>query len=378
MKKKILFIDRDGTIIREPEGYQVDAYQKLGFLEGAISALKTIASWQEYELVLVTNQDGLGTAAFPYDQFIGPHELMLDILASEGIVFSEICIDRSFPEDHSPGRKPRTGMLERYFSEAYDLENSLVIGDRWTDVELAKNLGCRAFLLQSGEIEVGTELEFTYEVLEQVLVRKVSNWNELLCDLRLGVRKTYVRRTTAETDCTISLDLDGNGHSRISTGIPFFDHMLDQVARHGQLDLELTTAGDLEIDEHHTIEDTALTLGQAVNQALGSKRAMERYGFCLPMDDCFATCAIDFGGRSELIWDLELKREFIGNMPTEMVKHFFKSFCFTANCNIYIQATGENEHHKVESIFKAFAKALLMAKRRSGNLDFLPTTKNKW
>jgi len=378
MKKKVLFIDRDGTIIREPENYQVDSYSKLSFLEGAISALKTIVSWQEYELVLVSNQDGLGTESFPYEEFSGPHQLMLDILAGEGIVFSDICIDPSFPGEQSPNRKPRTGMLQRYLSGEYDLENSLVIGDRWTDVELAKNLGCKAFLLQTESIEVGTELEFGVAELEKILLRRVSKWSDLLTDLRLGIRRVQVRRTTAETDCSISLDLDGTGISRISTGIPFFDHMLDQVARHGQIDLELTTIGDLEIDEHHTIEDTALTLGQAISQALGNKRALERYGFCLPMDDCFATCAIDFGGRSELIWDLELKREFVGKMPTEMVRHFFKSFCFSAHCNIYIQAIGENEHHKVEAVFKAFAKAILMAKRRSGNPDFLPTTKNQW
>lgn len=377
MKKKVLFIDRDGTIIREPIGYQVDSYQKLQFLKGAISALKTIVSWNEYELVLVTNQDGLGTATFPYEDFIGPHQLMLDILESEGIVFSEVCIDRSFPDENSPNRKPRTGMLTKYFSEEYDLENSAVIGDRRTDVELAKNLGCKAFLLETQIIEVENELQYSKTDLESVIQRKVTNWADLLADLRLGSRKITLRRTTAETDCALTLDLDGSGISNITTGIAFFDHLLDQLARHGQMDLELTMNGDLDIDEHHTIEDTALTLGQAVDQVLGSKRGIERYGFCLPMDDCFATCAIDFGGRPELIWDVELKREFIGKLPTEMVQHFFKSFCFTARCNIYIQAIGENEHHKIESIFKAFAKAILMAKRRSGNWDVLPTTKNE-
>jgi len=377
MKKKLLFIDRDGTIIKEPVGYQIDSFEKLSFLEGVISALKAIVSWNEYELVLVTNQDALGTAVFPYEDFIGPHKLMLDTLASEGIVFSEECIDRSVPADNSPNRKPRTGMLTNYFSEKYDLENSFVIGDRWTDVELAKNLGCKAFFIQTQEIEVGSELTSTKEELQAVVQRQVSNWNELVADLRLGVRKVNVRRKTAETDCAIVLDLDGTGISKIDTGIAFFDHMLDQLARHGQMDLEIVMNGDLEIDEHHTIEDTALTLGQAIDQALGSKRGIERYGFCLPMDDCFATCAIDFGGRPELIWDVELKREFVGKLPTEMVQHFFKSFCFTARCNIYIKALGENEHHKVESIFKAFAKAILMAKRRSGNLDILPTTKNE-
>lgn len=377
MKKKVLFIDRDGTIIREPEGFQIDSFEKLTFLDGAISALKTIVSWNEYELVLVTNQDGLGTELFPYEDFIGPHKLMISILESEGISFSEECIDRSFPADNSPNRKPQTGMLTKYFSDEYDLENSFVIGDRWTDVELAKNLGCKVFLIQTEEIEVGAELQFSKTELAKSIRRKVTNWENLIADLRLGVRKVEMRRATAETDCSIVLDLDGTGISSIKTGIAFFDHMLDQLARHGQMDLELQMAGDLEIDEHHTIEDTALTLGMAIDKALGSKRGIERYGFSLPMDDCFATCAIDFGGRPELIWDVELKREFVGKLPTEMVQHFFKSFCFTARCNVYIQATGENEHHKIESIFKAFAKAILMAKLRNGNWDLLPTTKNE-
>lgn len=377
MKKKLIFIDRDGTIIKEPVDYQIDSYAKLKFLEGSISALKTIVSWNEYLLILVTNQDGLGTESFPYEDFIGPHQLMLDVLESEGINFLEECIDRSFPEENSPNRKPGIGMLTKYLSDSYDLENSFVIGDRWTDVELAKNLGCKAFLLETQPIEVGGELQFSEQELESVIQRRVTNWADLIADLRLGVRKVAINRTTAETDCSLILDLDGTGISKISTGIDFFDHMLDQLARHGQLDLELTMNGDLNIDEHHTIEDVALTIGQAIDQALGSKRGIERYGFCLPMDDCYATCAIDFGGRPELIWDVEFKREFVGKLPTEMVKHFFKSFCFTARCNIYIQAIGENEHHKVESIFKAFAKAVLMAKRRSGNLDILPTTKNE-
>lgn len=377
MKQKVLFIDRDGTIIKEPIGYQVDSYSKLQFLEGVISALKTIVSWNEYELVLVSNQDGLGTEIFPFEEFEGPHQLMLDILESEGIVFSEVFIDRSFPEEQSPNRKPRTGMLSKYFSETYDLENSFVIGDRWTDIELAKNLGCKALLLETQAIECSSELQYSKEELEMFIQRRVANWSDLVADLRLGTRKVSVRRTTSETDCLISIDLDGTGISRIQTGIAFFDHMLEQLARHGQMDIELTTNGDLQIDEHHTIEDTALTLGLAIDQALGSKRGIERYGFCLPMDDCVATCAIDFGGRPELIWDVELKREFVGKLPTEMVQHFFKSFCFTARCNLYVQAIGENEHHKIEAVFKAFAKAILMAKRRNGNFDLLPTTKNE-
>lgn len=375
--KKVLFIDRDGTILKEPAGFQIDSFDKLAFVEGAISALKTIVSWQEYELVLVTNQDGLGTDAFPYETFIGPHQLMQSVLKGEGIVFAEECIDRSFPEEQTPTRKPRTGMLEKYFSEAYDLTHSVVIGDRMTDVELAVNLGCKAFLLQNQEIEVAAELTKEPEVLQQAIQRTVTSWDEIVADLRLGTRQAEIRRKTTETDCFIAVDLDGTGESAIQTGIAFFDHLLDQVARHGQLDLRIRMKGDLEIDEHHTVEDTALTLGQVIDQVLGSKRGIERYGFALPMDDCFATCAIDFGGRAELIWDVALKREMVGKLPTEMIKHFFKSFCFTARCNIYIQATGENEHHKIEAVFKAFAKALLMAKRRTGNWNVLPTTKNE-
>lgn len=375
--KKVLFIDRDGTIIKEPIGYQIDDFSKLAFVENAISALKTIASWNEFELVLVTNQDGLGTGIFPYESFVGPHNLMLSILEAEGVRFTEEHIDRSFPEDNAPTRKPRTGMLTKYFSEEYDLTNSFVIGDRYTDVELAKNLGCKAFYIKGQENLAVNELSISQSELDQFIARKVSSWTEIVADLRLGTRKVEVIRTTAETDCQINLDLDGDGTTSIATGIAFFDHMLDQIARHGQMDLNIQMKGDLEIDEHHTIEDTALTLGQAFDRALGSKRGIERYGFALPMDDCFATCAIDFGGRAELIWDVELNREYVGKMPTEMVKHFFKSFCFTARCNIYIKALGENEHHKVEAIFKAFAKALLMAKRRTENLDFFPTTKNE-
>lgn len=377
MKQKVLFIDRDGTILKEPIGYQIDAFTKFQLLDGVISALKTIVSWKEYKLVLVTNQDGLGRPVFPYETFEGPHNLMNHILASEGIVFDEECIDRSLPEENSPNRKPRTGMLTHYMDGSYDLENSFVIGDRITDVELAKNLGCKAFFIATDEQLGAEEISASLEELEPYIARKVTNWEQIVGDLRLGSRKVTVNRKTAETDCTITLDLDGSGTSKIHTGIAFFDHMLDQISRHGQLDLSVEMKGDLEVDEHHTMEDTAIVLGQALDKALGSKRGIERYGFCLPMDDCFATAAIDFGGRAELIWDVELKREFVGKMPTEMVQHFFKSLCFSAKCNIYIQAIGENEHHKVESVFKAFAKALLMAKRRVGQLDYLPSTKNE-
>lgn len=376
-KKKVLFIDRDGTILKEPVGYQIDAFEKMEFLDGVISALKTIVSWNEFELVLVTNQDGLGTERYPYEAFKGPHELMRSVLRSEGIVFAEECIDGSFPEENSPNRKPRTGMLQHYFSDEYDLEASFVIGDRMTDVELAANLGCKAFFIVSNP-ELGVnETERSPDDLAGSIRRTVTGWDEILTDLRLGTRVVVVNRKTAETDCTILLDLDGTGKAEINTGIAFFDHMLEQIARHGQMDLKVQMKGDLQVDEHHTIEDTAIVLGQAIDQAIGSKLGMERYGFALPMDDCFATAAIDFGGRAELVWKVELKREFVGKMPTEMVQHFFKSLCFSARCNCYIEATGENEHHKVESIFKAFAKALLMAKRRNGNWNVLPTTKNE-
>lgn len=377
MKQKVLFIDRDGTIIREPEGYQIDRFEKLRFLNGVISALKTIASWKEYRLVMVTNQDGLGTAAFPEEDFRGPHALMLTILQDEGVVFDAIHIDRSFPEDNAPTRKPRTGMLTEYLSGEYDLENSFVIGDRMTDVELAKNLGCKAFLL-AGAADLGIgELSMSQQELEASIQRKVENWGELLTFLRLGNRLVEINRTTAETNCTVKLDLDGTGNADCQTGIAFFDHMLDQIAKHGQLDLKVNTKGDLEVDEHHTVEDTAIVLGQAIDQALGSKRGIERYGFTLPMDECRATCAIDFGGRADLIWKATFTREYVGNLPTEMVKHFFKSFCISAKCNIYLEVEGENDHHKVESLFKAFAKALLMAKRRTSGYFELPTTKNE-
>lgn len=377
MKQKLLFIDRDGTIIREPEGYQIDRFEKLSFLDGAISALKTIASWKEYQFIMVTNQDGLGTAAFPEEDFRGPQELMLDILKSEGVEFNAIYIDRSFPEDNAPTRKPRIGMLTEYLNDQYDLEQSFVIGDRMTDVELAKNLGCKAFLL-SGAADLGVgELSVSEQELEKNIERRVENWEQLLTFLRLGIRKVEISRTTAETDCRIVLDLDGTGKSDCKTGISFFDHMLDQIARHGQLDLSVQMSGDLQVDEHHTVEDTAIVLGQAIDKALGSKRGIDRYGFQLPMDECKASCAIDFGGRADLIWKASFTREYVGHLPTEMVKHFFKSFCLSAKCNIYLEVEGENDHHKVEALFKAFAKALLMAKRRQAGYDELPTTKNE-
>lgn len=376
--KKVLFIDRDGTILREPEDCRLDDFRKMAFLEGVISALRTIVSWQEYELVLVTNQDGLGTAAFPKESFLGPHTLMLSVLESEGIVFSAQHIDCSFPEEKTPYRKPGTGMLQRYFSAEYDLQNSFVIGDRLTDVELAVNLGCKAFLIAGSEDLGANELTMHPDRLRQALVRKVAVWGEIVADLRLGTRIVRLERRTSETEIYLELDLDGKGTAHINTGIAFLDHMLEQVARHGEMDLRLETKGDLEVDEHHTIEDTAIVFGDAVLQAIGKRNGMERYGFVLPMDDCLAQCAIDFGGRADLIWQAGFKREYIGKMPTEMIPHFFKSFCHAARCNLALKADGVNDHHKAESLFKAFAKALKMAKRRTGNWNEIPTTKNSW
>lgn len=374
--KKVLFIDRDGTLILEPPvDYQVDSFEKLAFFPGVFEGLGKIAAELDFELVMVTNQDGLGTDAFPYDTFKGPHELMVKALASEGIVFAEECIDRSFPHEQAETRKPRTGLLTKYFNGEYDLENSFVIGDRLTDVELAKNLGSKAIFIQN-EAQLGNdELSVSQGELEDVIALKTNSWKEIFTFLRLGQRRVTYARNTNETKIDIELDLDGTGKAKINTGISFFDHMLDQIAKHGQLDLKIDVKGDLEVDEHHTIEDTAIALGECFSQALGNKLGIERYGFYLPMDDCLAQVGIDFGGRNWLVWDASFSREMIGKMPTEMFYHFFKSFTDGAKCNLNIKAEGENEHHKIESIFKAFAKAIKMAKKRDGSLAILPSTK---
>ena len=374
--KKVLFIDRDGTLILEPPvTFQVDSFEKLEFYPGVFSGLGKIARELDFELVLVTNQDGLGGEGYAYENFIGPHELMLKTLKGEGIEFSDIHIDRSFPYENLATRKPGVGMLQKYFSGDFDLTNSYVIGDRLTDVNLAKNLGAKAIYMLNPDDPGKSESTLTDEEMKELVTLQSTDWDEIYTFLKLGERRVKHRRKTNETDISILLNLDGTGKSSISTGIHFFDHMLDQLARHGQLDLDLTVIGDLEVDEHHTIEDTAITLGECFNQALGNKTGMERYGFCLPMDDCLAQAAIDFGGRNWLVWEAEFNREMIGKMPTEMFYHFFKSFTDGAKCNLNIKAEGQNEHHKIEAIFKAFAKAIKMAKKRNGENAVLPSTK---
>ena len=360
MKKKVLFIDRDGTIVIEPPvDYQLDAFEKLEFYPKAIRNLYFIRQKLDFEFAMVTNQDGLGTPSFPEDTFWPVHNLVLNTLRNEGVTFDEIFIDRSFPEDNAPTRKPRTGMLTRYINnEDYDLAGSFVIGDRATDVELAKNLGCKAILLQDDK-ECLKEKN-----LEDVCALATTDWDRVAEFLFAGERTAEVQRTTKETDIRIRLNLDGNGTCHISTGLGFFDHMLEQIGKHGGIDLDITVKGDLEVDEHHTIEDTAIALGECIYQALGSKRGIERYGFCLPMDDCLCQVALDFGGRAWLVWDAEFHREKIGDMPTEMFLHFFKSLSDSARMNLNIKAEGQNEHHKIEGIFKALARSIKMAVRR--------------
>jgi len=358
--KKVLFIDRDGTIISEPEDEQVDSFEKFSFLPGAITCLSKIAIETDFELVMVTNQDGLGTDSYPEDTFWPVQNKMLEILRGEGIRFSEIFIDRTFPSQNAPTRKPGTAMLVKYLASGVDLSSSFVIGDRLTDVELAKNLGCKAILISEKK---NSEAALT-----------TQHWNEIYRFLKSTPRSAEVTRKTNETDIAVRLDLDGSGKSSISTGIGFFDHMLDQIARHGNIDLFINVKGDLHIDEHHTIEDVAIALGDALIRALGSKKGIERYSFVLPMDDCLAQVALDFGGRPWLVWDVKFNREKIGEVPTELFYHFFKSFSDSAKCNLNIKAEGENEHHKIEAIFKAFAKSIRSAVRRTENFN-LPSTK---
>lgn len=360
MKKKVLFIDRDGTIVIEPPvDYQLDAFEKLEFYPKAIRNLYFIRQKLDFEFAMVTNQDGLGTPSFPEDTFWPVHNLVLNTLRNEGVTFDEIFIDRSFPEDNAPTRKPRTGMLTRYLNnEDYDLAGSFVIGDRATDVELANNLGCKAILLQDDK-ECLKEKN-----LEDVCALATTDWDRVAEFLFAGERTAEVQRTTKETDIRIRLNLDGNGTCHISTGLGFFDHMLEQIGKHGGIDLDITVKGDLDVDEHHTIEDTAIALGECIYQALGSKRGIERYGFCLPMDDCLCQVSLDFGGRAWLVWDAEFHREKIGDMPTEMFLHFFKSLSDSARMNLNIKAEGQNEHHKIEGIFKALARSIKMAVRR--------------
>ncbi|WP_375416020.1 bifunctional histidinol-phosphatase/imidazoleglycerol-phosphate dehydratase HisB [uncultured Hymenobacter sp.] len=366
--KKVLFIDRDGTILVEPPvDFQVDSLSpaKFQFVPGAITGLARIARELDYELVLVSNQDGLGTASFPEDTFWPAHQLMLDVLAAEGVGFAREHIDRSFPHENLPTRKPGLGMLQQYLGpeSGYDLPNSYVIGDRLTDVELAQNLGCQAILLRpAAEADPRAALITT-------------SWTDIFQRLRLPPRTAMVQRDTNETKIRVVLNLDGQGRPQMHTGLGFFDHMLDQLSKHSGVDMEITVQGDLHIDEHHTIEDTALALGEAFNQALGDKRGLARYGFLLPMDEALAQAALDFSGRPWLVWEAEFKREKIGDMPTEMFFHFFKSFCDAARCNLNIKAEGQNEHHKIEAIFKAVAKAMKMALARDAGRMEIPSTK---
>ena len=367
--KKVLFIDRDGTLIIEPPDEQIDSLEKLEYYPGVFTWLGRIARETDYELVIVTNQDGLGTNRFPEDMFWPAHKKMLSTFANEGIHFRHVFIDRSLQHENLPTRKPGIGMLQGFFTEEYDLKNSFVIGDRLTDVQLAKNLGSKGILINDGSLKAS----LTAGGLEEYCALISQRWEDIYKLVTSPARRGSVHRKTKETDIRIEVNLDGEGKSRVSTGLGFFDHMLDQLSRHGNIDLDIEVKGDLHIDEHHTIEDTALALGEAFSKALADKRGIERYGFCLPMDDCLAQAAIDFGGRPWLVWDAEFKREKIGEMPTEMFYHFFKSFTDTSKSNLNIKAEGTNEHHKIEAIFKAFAKSVKMAVRKEGNQ--LPTTK---
>lgn len=358
--KKVLFIDRDGTLIIEPTDEQIDSFDKLEFYPQIFQYLSRIAKELEYDLVMVTNQDGLGTASFPEDTFWPVHNKILKAFENEGVIFKEILIDRSFPNENLPTRKPGTAMLTHYLKGNFDLENSFVIGDRYTDIQLAENMRCKSILLSNNSHPNAT--------------LNTTDWGEIYRFLKAEPRIGKVERKTSETDIFVKLNLDGTGKYNISTGLGFFDHMLEQLSRHGNIDLSVGVKGDLHIDEHHTIEDTAIALGEAFYLALGKKKGIERYGFLLPMDDCLAQVAIDFGGRPWMVWDVEFHREKIGDLPTEMIYHFFKSFADNARCNLNIKAQGDNEHHKIESIFKAFARAIKMAIKK-GEDSGIPSTK---
>ena len=375
MAERLLFIDRDGTLIKETKDEQIDAYEKVVFYPKVFSYLSRIARELDFKLIMVTNQDGLGTDIFPEQTFWPIHDFIVQSFENEGIIFEAVHIDKTFPEENAATRKPGTGMLTAYFSEYYDLENSFVIGDRLTDMELAKNLGAKGIFIND-ETRLGTgEISISEKELEQHIALETNDWRRIYEFLKLEARVFTIERKTKETDIRIQLNLDGTGKATINTGLKFFDHMLDQLARHGQLDLEITVNGDLEVDEHHTIENTAIALGEAFHQALGSKLGIERYGFSLPMDDCLAQVALDFGGRNWLVWEADFKREKVGDMPTEMFLHFFKSFSDAAKANLNVKAEGTNEHHKIEAIFKAFAKAIKMAVKRDIEKMILPSTK---
>ena len=371
--KRLLFIDRDGTLITEPEDEQIDSFAKLKFYPGALQYLPRIARELDFELVLVSNQDGLGTDAHPEENFWPVHRFVIDTFASEGVTFAAEHIDRTFPRENASTRKPGTAMLTAYFDTSrYDLTHSFVIGDRINDVKLAENLGAKAIWLRNDDALGAAE---EHQVDESVVALETTDWKAVYEFLKLGERTGEHHRKTNETDIYIKMNLDGRGKSDIVTGLPFFDHMLDQLARHGHIDLTIQAKGDLHIDEHHTIEDTGIALGELMAKTLGDKRGIERYAFTLPMDDCLAQVAIDFGGRAWTVWDAEFKREKIGDMPTEMFFHFFKSFSDAAKCNLNIKAEGENEHHKIEAIFKAFAKSIKKAVRRDAEHMELPSTK---
>lgn len=370
--KKVLFIDRDGTLIWEPPNeQQIDSLEVLEFIPNVFRNLYNIQKYLDYELVMVTNQDGLGSVTFPEHTFWPAHEKMIKAFANEGVTFGNIHIDRTRPEDNAPTRKPGIGMLSQYFDGDYDLANSIVIGDRLTDVELAKNLGAKAILFDWNNLLA----EMQQRNLNSYCLLSTTSWDEVFELLSNLNRKATVNRKTSETDIFIEINLAGKGNSNISTGLRFFDHMLDQIGRHSGCDLTIQVKGDLDIDEHHTIEDTGIALGEAIRKALGDKRGIERYGYCLPMDESLAQVALDFGGRPWLVWEAAFKREFVGDMPTEMFKHFFKSVSDAALCNLNIKAEGENEHHKIEGIFKAFARALKMAIRKDPFQQSLPSTK---
>jgi len=375
--KRILFIDRDGTLIKEsPPSYQIDSWEKLEFYPDVFRSMNRIAEELDYVLIMVSNQDGLGSPSFPAESFWPIHQHVIKSFENEGVSFHATHIDKSFPEDHSPNRKPGIGMFTEYLNTpAYDIPNSFVIGDRITDVQLAKNLGCNAIWLNNESGLGGAEVKDNMSDLQKVVALETHNWEDIHNFLKLGLRKVAHDRNTNETKIHIELNLDGNCNSSISTGLGFFDHMLEQIARHGKMDLMVQTKGDLEIDEHHTIEDTGIALGEAFAKALADKRGIERYGFALPMDDADAKVLIDFGGRNWIVWNAEFSREKIGEMPTEMFFHFFKSFTDAAKCNLNIECHGENEHHKIEAVFKAFAKAIRMAVKRDPMNNYLPSTK---
>ena len=371
--KRALFIDRDGTLVIEPPvDYQLDSLEKLEFYPKVFRNLYFIRKQLDFEFVMVTNQDGLGTASFPEETFWPAHDKMLKTLEGEGICFDDILIDRSFPEDNSPNRKPRTGMMGKYLSGEYDLANSYVIGDRLTDMQLAVNLGAKGIWLRADD-EEARQLLAANPTISPVLV--TDDWDRVTEYLFAGERRAVVQRTTRETDIYVEVNLDGRGATEIATGLGFFDHMLDQIGKHSGIDLTVKVKGDLEVDEHHTIEDTAIALGEALLKALGDKRGIERYGYCLPMDDCLCSVALDFGGRPWLVWDAEFRREKVGDMPTEMFLHFFKSLSDAARMNLNIKAEGANEHHKIEGIFKALARSIKMAIRRDIYKYELPSTK---